>query len=285
MASTLPSSGPREVRNREPATTRRHLLTARGSLDVTPRVVLRLPDLDALSAVAIGPPHSAKRRRLDSAHVVERADSANDSADSNSAKGEITQQWVRLLRAPVLKGAPPWLVGGATFLGKALITLQQPKMALAAIVAIALQLAAVLAMLVGNGKTDVESNAGLNHAGTPVAVQAGPNDPIQTPHTVFGGGPSQPPQTLPGLDAENLPPWPTDANAPTLAGPLPAPSGAAMQPAKLGDVGAPTLAPAQRFAPPSSSTPTLETSDAAAGKPKAKLQGTIKKISTRGTTP
>ena len=54
-------------------------------------------------------------------------------------------------------------MGGATFLGKALITLQQPKMALAAIVAIALQLAAVLAMLVGNGKTDVESNAGLNN--------------------------------------------------------------------------------------------------------------------------
>lgn len=308
MASTSPPAGSREVRNRETAAARRHLLTTRRSADVVPRVVLHLPDLDALSAVAVGPPHSATRRRIDAAHIVEEVVSSTKgpfgggATSAGGSQGETAHQLIRLLKAPLGKFVPPWLAGGAALFGKVVVLMQQPKMALAGVLAIALQLIAILVMFVANGKNEAPT-AGPNtpNNGAPVVVSAGPNDPIQTPFTVFGSAPPTPPNTLPGLDPNELPTWPSDPRNSTLAGPLPAPTGNnANLPAKLGDAAVPTPAPPRSLLPPPVSTgttpaapptlagpkpgPSLETTDAAAGKPKARLQGTIKKIS-RETSP
>src|SRR5689334_7550629 len=124
MASTSPPAGSREVRNRETSAARRHLLTTRRSADVVPRDVLHLPDLDALSAVAVGPPRSATRRRIDAAHIVEEVVSSTKGPSNGGAtsaggsQGDTAQQLVRLLKAPLGKFVPPWLAGGAALFGK-----------------------------------------------------------------------------------------------------------------------------------------------------------------------
>jgi hypothetical protein len=256
-------------------------------------VVLHLPDLDALAAVALGPPKSRARRRVDAPHFESSARSEENVAATPAAAGDSSRQLVRLLRVPLLKLAPQLLAGGGAALGKTLVLLQKPKMALAAVVAIGLQLAAVLAMFSDNGTND----GGANSAQTavplvqmPIAVHAGPNDPIQTPATVFGNTPALPPQTLPGLTAEDLPASPGEGRTPQLVGP--SSPAASNQPAKLVPPTESTSAQTPTLAPPAlpqltspKVAPAVRTGDAAAAKPKARLQGTIKKISTTGTTP
>jgi hypothetical protein len=261
--------------------------------------------LEALSAVALGPPTPAARRRVDSGHTETRAQEsfAKPTTAVPVADGDSSQNLARLFRALPGKFAAQWLTGGPTMLGKTLVLLQQPKMALAAVVAIGLQLAAVLAMLTGDGKTNSNPSAAVDApaAAVPLAAQGGPRDPIQTPMSVFGGGPVTPPQTLPGLDAHDLPAWPGETTLPSLAGPS-VPSSQANLPAKLAPAAErlPTPAPPVR-APNAAissgdSSPMLpqlsglksrsdETAEVAGGKPKARLHGTIKKISTRGATP
>jgi hypothetical protein len=249
-------------------------------------VVLHLPDLEALSAVALGPPKPTTRRRVDSAHTVEALDDESPKATPDSA-GTI-RQVAQLFRGPLTKLVPQVLTGGSV-LEKTIVLLQHPKLLIAALVAVGLQLAAVLSLLSGIGKNDVSTTPGSSsNVVTSIPLpKAGPDDPIQTPLSVFGG--PAPPQTLPGLDPDNLPAWPNDGGR-GLA------DSKANQPARLEptEVRTPTLAPTpptngplptlpQLSGPATSASP--KTADAAAAKPKARLQGTIKKISTGGATP
>jgi hypothetical protein len=277
-----------------------------------------LPDLDALSAVALGPPQTSARRRVDPPHVATAARSDEHFAEAPARSAVSVADGAQVVRVPKAQLLAQWFADGGATLGKTLTMLQQPKMALAAVVAIGLQLAAVLAMLTGTSKNDGGPDAGQTAPPVvemPFAAHAGPNDPIQTPLTVFGGAkPSVPPQTLPGLDPAELPAWPGDGAAPQLVGPTTAPTAQANTGAKLAAppaVQVPTLAPptmnlpgmnspaitSPAITPPVIGTPTLpqlsgpkvapavRTDDTAAVRPKARLQGTIKKISTTGTTP
>src|SRR5688572_7433148 len=257
MSSSSLQSGPSRDTARATAVTRRHLLTSHGSQHAPPSVVLHLPDLDALSAVALGPPQRSARRRVDAPHYVTANRPDENNAAAPTAEGDPTRQLLKILRVPLLRSAPQWLAGGGAALGRSLVLLQQPKMALAAVVAIGLQLAAVLAMFSGTGKHDATDGAaggaGSPGVSAPIAVHGGPNDPIQTPATVFGGSPALPPQTLPGLDAEDLPAWPGAGSAPKLVGPSALPAAQANQPAKL----APPAQQSPTLAPPTLSAPTL----------------------------
>lgn len=294
MSSPSPTIGSPSERRRTSAPTRRHLLTSPGSPAAPPRVVLHLPDLEALSAVALGPPKPT-RRRIDRAHTVEAmADDAETNAATKEHAGPF-RQIAQLLRGPLTKAVPEVLSGGGALLGKTLIVLQHPKLLIAALVAVGLQLAAVLSLLSGVGQdgTTSPSTDGATNIVTSIPLpKAGPDDPIQTPLSVFGGPTPTPPQTLPGLDSHDLPTWPSDT---ALSGPA---ESKANQPARLEPTAErkPTLVPApvsssngplptlpQLSGPAPSSN--LKSADATTSKPKARLQGTIKKISTGGATP
>jgi len=308
MSPTSPQPEPRKPR--EVPVSRRHLVTARGSQDAAPRVVLRLPDLDALAAVALGPAQPATRRRFDAAHHGDVADRSTkrtlptlEPSETTTTTTTITTQsaLTHLFRIPAGKLLPAWTVGGATVLGKTWVLLQQPKMALAAVMAIGLQLAAVLAMLTGGGNTASKSPTDDVLAAPSVVFPgplqpAGPYDPIQTPATVFGRPAA--PQPLPGFGPGELPAWPGDQPVPKVAGT--AMPGEANRPAKLSSGGAPIPPPAlgapgaggsysgnlstnqSRLTEATMSR--LQSGDAQAERPKARLHGTIKKISTSGIT-
>lgn len=295
MASPSPLPDHRTTRKSIATPTRRHLLTSAGSQAVPPRVVLHLPDLEALSAVALGPPKPTARRRIDSAHAVEAtADDSDESVATKEHAGTI-RQVAQLLRGPLAKVVPEVLTGGGSVLGKTLLLLQHPKLLIAALVAVGLQLAAVLSLLSGVGKHDATTTAPSSSSSVVNSIplpKAGPADPIQTPLSVFGGTGATPPQTLPGLDPNELPAWPEEPNTKGLA------ESKANQPARLepSTAAAPTLAPTPapstkgplptlpQLTGPGPST-SLKSADAATSKPKARLQGTIKKISTGGATP
>lgn len=283
MASLLPTSGSRTERRSATAPTRRHLLTSHGSPAAPPRVVLHLPDLEALSAVALGPPKPT-RRRIDSAHTVEAvADELPSTATTTDGAGTV-RQVAQLLRGPLTKLVPQVLTGGGSVLEKTLVLLQHPKLLIAALVAVGLQLAAVLSLLSGIGKHAAPTTTPGSSSSVVTTMplpKAGPDDPIQTPLSVFGG--PTPPQTLPGLDPHDLPAWPNDANSGGLA------ESKANQPARLEPTPAPPtvhgpLPTLPQLSGPSPSTP-VKAAEASASKPKARLQGTIKKISTGGATP
>lgn len=240
---------------------RRQLITAHGAKEMpTPRVVLHLPDLDALQTVALGPVRpSGSRRRIDAAHDVEptanrssRKPDAKISADDGSSD-DVASPLLNLLRIPIKK----WLStegAGKLTAGSLVVLMQQPKVMLGAIVALGMQLAAILAMLGGGGSTaDKSSSPATPTAGESVAhthgnTSHGPNPqsatdqrgdhrhaahdhrPIQTPLNAMTAdgkpfaGPSllPAPQSLSGVDPKDVPPWqapmtnlPTPSAAPT----------------------------------------------------------------------
>jgi hypothetical protein len=249
---------------REPSVrvVRRQLITAHGAKEMpTPRVVLHLPDLDALQTVALGPVRSGgSRRRIDSAHDVEptakrttRKQEAKKGEDSEKAELPATPL-LNLLRVPLKK----WLTtegAGKLTAGSLVVLMQQPKVMLGAIVALGMQLAAILAML-GGGTADKSANSPTpagdvahshshgSHGPEPrISPAPKPADqhaahdrrPIQTPLNAvtadgkpFAGPSLLPaPQALSGIDPKDLPPWQapvTNLPAPTRNATIAAPS-------------------------------------------------------------
>ena len=233
----------------------------------TPRVVLHLPDLDALQTVALGPVRPSTRRRIDAAHGVEPTSlrtGRSKEARYLAEEGEETpaSPLLNLLRVPVGKWLAP-LASGKLTAGSLVALLQQPKVLLGAIVAVAMQLAAVLAML-GGGSSDkhaptVASSGSTTPAGahTDRSGDRGGHEHaldqhadhrhglIRTPLNTLTSdgkpfiGPSllPAPQSLSGVDARDVPPW----QAPVATLPPPA----ANNPATLRSetVAAPTAAP------------------------------------------
>lgn len=254
---------------------RRALLTARTAADKPPRVVLHLPDLDALSAVALGPAKPTSHRRLDQRHALPTAptSSARQSDDDQAPRSsQVAPILTTLLREP-LKKFVPQLASGGVNVAQWIAIIQQPKMILAAVVAVGLQLAAVLAMLSGNkdaGPTPSGSRE-TDMAGAPAQTapySRGPLEfgrPIQTPLTTA-------PESLSWENAARTPPppWPQTYPAPQpLPGPVvvaqpTAPSVAAggaefHQLPQFPTGGAPTMAPPVSLpalaGPPTSSVP------------------------------
>ncbi|MCE9606131.1 MAG: hypothetical protein K8U03_14640 [Planctomycetia bacterium] len=246
---------------------RRQLITSRGSQEMpTPRVVLHLPDLDALQTVALGPARPTSRRRIDAAHGVEptsgrsgRSRDAKKSHDSEEAPA--ASPLLNLLRVPLNKWLPPLAAGklNAGSVGQLVVLLQQPKVLLGAVVAVAMQLAAVLAMLGGGATTTDKSTPAPTPAptGNMNIAQSQSVVPTTTPHEQHADhrhgpirtplnaqhsngqpfiGPSllPAPQSLAGADAKDVPPW----QAPSAQ--LPPPSAA---PVRNETVSTPTAAP------------------------------------------
>ncbi len=295
------------TRDRAAAVSRRHLLTTRGSPETPPRVVLHLPDLDALSAVAIGPPRPASRRRVDPPHTVmqELAAAERPETKSHRVASAVRKQLVDLVRAPVGQVIEQVAPNGKLSLPRLLIVMQQPKLLLAGVAALGLQFAAIIAMFTGGSTTidpAVDPSGAPQMAMPQVSMPSpssmiGGNGPIQTPlsapQTLFGtpiGPPGSvlvaqpalpPPQPLPGLDSRDVPPWATGNSAnvstnsgsgPQIAPPL------ANQP---GSLSAPSL---PQLGPNPSASPVLRSSDAGV-KPRARLEGTIRRASISETAP
>jgi hypothetical protein len=270
----------------------RRPLTVRGVQDLpAPRVVLHLPDLEALTSVALGPPQPAARRRVDPPHVVQSAAEPETSAQTVPAAGAASAgpSLVNLFKVPLDKLTAQNLVQGSKKLGQIALWLQQPKMMLAAVAAVALQLAAVLAMLTGTGEKPAAPTGDgprRNEHGQPGGGIVDHRRPIQTPMNApsqyspiqnFGpgyGGPQRgpvsvaqpsPPQPLPGVQTDELPAWP-GAEGPSLVG-------SSANTAAGGGSAATTIAPG------GNSTPATAVGESArtAG-PRPKLRGTILKV-------
>lgn len=253
---------------REPSVrvVRRQLITAHGTKEMpTPRVVLHLPDLDALQTVALGPVRpSGSRRRIDTAHDVEptakRTTRKQELKKVDDDKAESpASPLLNLLRVPLKK----WLSSegaGKITAGSLVVLMQQPKVMLGAIVALGMQLAAILAMLGGGGSSADKSShpsGDVAHSHTheshrqesrPVpAPNSGDQQvahdrrPIQTPLNAvtsdgkpFAGPSLLPsPQSLSGIDPKDVPPWqapvtnlPTPKPAPTRSEAVAVPTGA-----------------------------------------------------------
>ncbi|MBL9092261.1 MAG: hypothetical protein JNL96_13630 [Planctomycetaceae bacterium] len=310
MSPNIPSSSNEPGPVGSVRVARRQLLTARSGHDLPPpRVVLHLPDLNALDGVVLGPPKPAARRRIDSAHVEpqnQRSQPREEGPTNHSSSGA-APTLATLLRGPLDKLAPQ--LGGATTIekiGKLIVLVQQPKMLLAALVAVGLQLAAAWAMLTG-GTTTTESTP---KDAVPLAQDAAPQTspspapgmlpdfgrtvvrdaPVRTPASVLGPGPTlapslPPPQNLTGPSNEDLPNWasPT-ASAPVATQSVP---GVAAELPPL-----PALPAAPAAGPPSPVQSTTAAMTAApAEKPvtkpaKVRLVGTIlKKSSSNRETP
>lgn len=290
---------------------RRQLLTARSNSELPPpRVVLHLPDLNALDGVVLGPPKPITHRRYDAAH-----DGANATAQKArtpqteqepTTLGPIAPTLANVLRVPLGRLAPK--LASATNLeriGKLIVLLQQPKMLLAAVVAAGLQLAAVLAMITGQAPPDGSTKSPTYGTDSHVATGAPAGAPavdakgnvLRTPATIgFGLPPSPggipptgnvagpalvpslpPPQNLPGATPGELPSWQA---APNIVG---APDASPTS-------GRPTLAPPPPTGANATNAATTETSTvakpASASRPtRAKLVGTIKNLSTSGARP
>jgi hypothetical protein len=290
--SPTPRSVSEDAARGEPVRPARRPLAVRGVQDLpAPRVVLHLPDLEALTSVALGPPQPAARRRVDPPHVV-RAAVESESAAKTAGTASTGPTLVNLFKVPLDKLTAENIVQGGKKLGQIALWLQQPKMMLAAVAAVALQLAAVLAMLTGTGDKPAQPTGDgprrNEHA------QHGPQGggivdhrrPIQTPVNAPGqyspmphygpgyGGPQRgpisvaqpsPPQPLPGVQPDELPAWP-GAAGPSFAG-SPADS-----PANRGSA-------ATTIAPQGNSTPAMAVGESArTNGPKPKLKGTILKV-------
>lgn len=257
---------------------RRQLITSRGSQEMpTPRVVLHLPDLDALQTVALGPIRPASsRRRIDTAHDVEptsnRANRKRDTKKTSEVEEAPASPLLNLLRVPINKWLPPLGSGKLSVgsVGQFVVMLQQPKVLLGAIVAVAMQLAAVLAMLSGGGTATDKSTSPTTTGGAIANTPSRPassgmltpsnsgfvggqnvgdqhaghsHGPIRTPVNVminngqpFAGPSLMPaPQALSGVDAKDVPPW----QAPVAT--LPAPTSTNVATPKSESVAAPTI--------------------------------------------
>lgn len=316
MAST-PSSQNSADRDRAAPVTRRQLLTARGSQDAPPRVVLHLPDLDALSAVALGPPRPAERRRFDAAHAVvaDRHEDRTDAKAESKTKplsAAVKQQLFELAKAPVGELYQQVAPNGKLSIPRLVVLLQSPKLLLAGVMAIGLQFAAILAMFTGgsvpdpNASTDTVAGAPSvslpQVSWPPASPSVGAPGPIHTPLSApnsfapslpgTGSGPTivaqptlPPPQSLPGLKAGDVPPWGDDKVAQPAV--LPAPTAATPSPTEIGSANAPAslTAPSLPNMGTVRTTPAVQTSDAGAKKSKVRLQGTIKKASVTETSP
>ncbi|MBA4015957.1 MAG: hypothetical protein C0483_02085 [Pirellula sp.] len=274
---------------------RRQLLTARATSEQPPpRVVLHLPDLNALDGVVLGPPKPITHRRFDAAHTADDAyppPSRETQADARQKAPVRTEPTLaNVFRVPLGK-LMPQLASGTTLekIGKLIILVQQPKMLLAAIVAAALQLAAVLAMFVGEGTTSDQTKSPADdhhdhHDHGHVAAHAdghfkgfvpttGSSGQIRTPASTGFATPSAP--STPGTSGSVAGPTLAPTLAPTLPPPQSLPGAAPGEelpwqaPANMATSGAPTLTPPK-----------------SAGKPtRAKLVGTIKSLGTSGATP
>lgn len=267
---------------------RRQLLTARATSEQPPpRVVLHLPDLNALDGVVLGPPKPITHRRFDGAHTADDTYPSSSRTPREDSRAEAPARTAptlaNVLRVPLGKLVPQ-LAQGTTLekIGKLIILAQQPKMLFAAIVAAALQLAAVLTMFTGEGtpgdQTKSHDDGHHDHGHVAAhsdehfsgfAPSAGSSGRIRTPASVGFASPSTP-STSGNVAGPTL--------APTLAPKLPSPQnlpGAApgdlpwQAPAEMATSGSPTLAPPKT-----------------AGKPtRAKLVGTIKSLGNSGATP
>ncbi|MGC3967151.1 MAG: hypothetical protein QM775_07190 [Pirellulales bacterium] len=194
---------------------RRQLLTSRSTSDLPPpRVVLHLPDLNALDGVVLGPPKPIAHRRYDAAHTAAeeggrrrgqktreaRDRDGDDDVREKSAPTPIAPTLANVLRVPLSELAPKWAdATNIQRLGRLIVLLQQPKMLLAAIVAAGLQLAAILAML--TGQTPPDQTKTPNNGGTQVATAPAPSiphthshgdRPIHTPASMGFGLPMMP---------------------------------------------------------------------------------------------
>jgi hypothetical protein len=295
---------------------RRQLLTRTASELPPPRVVLHLPDLNALDGVVLGPPKPAAQRRFDAAHTADEARMRGsrperDSYKSRAADDEdhmmpqpVEPTLANVLRVPLGQLAPKLLdTTNIQRIGKLLVLLQQPKMLLAAIIAAGLQLAAVLAMFTGQAPTDQSKSPNSGGGGhSQVATSGpsgGPGGGHRHPERINGGGSIRTPASmgfgLPQLPAggsappENVAAAPQAANgpgAPTLPPPQSLPGAS---PSELPSWGGPNLAGAPTAAPaPGSIAVTAGTASPAtsANKPtRAKLIGTIKTLSNDSPAP
>lgn len=290
--------------------TRRQLLTTRGSQETPPpRVVLHLPDLEALSAVPLGPPRPAERRRIDAAHAVvaERHDEKSESK-TNPLSAAVKKQLFDLAKAPVGQLYEQVAPNGKLSIPRLVLLLQSPKLLLAGVAAIGLQFAAILAMITGGGTPDPNSastDGAQQVVGAPgvslpaTSPMAGSPGPIQTPlsapnlfapslpgsgsPTVVAQPTLPPPQSLPGLKQGDLPPWGGDKIAPLVGtGDL----NSANAPATLAAPSSPTpTLSLPSIGPTVRTTPAVQTSDAGIRKPTVRLQGTIKRASQTEITP
>jgi len=311
MSPNIPSSSNEPGPVGSVRVARRQLLTARSGHDLPPpRVVLHLPDLNALDGVVLGPPKPAARRRIDGAHVEPHQPrlATREEGQANHSSSGAGPTLATLLRGPLDKLAPQ--LGGATTIekiGKLIVLVQQPKMLLAALVAVGLQLAAAWAMLTG-GTTTTESTP---KDAVPLAQDAAPQTspspapgmlpdfgrtvvrdaPVRTPASVLGpgGGPTlapslPPPQNLSGSSNEDLPNWASPTATPPVA--IQQAPGIAAELPPL-----PALPTAPAAAPSPIESPTAAMTAAPAEKPvtkpaKVRLVGTIlKKSSSNGETP
>jgi hypothetical protein len=201
---------------------------------------------------------------------------------------------------PLDKLTPENIVQGGKKLGQLALLIQQPKMLLAAVAAVALQLAAVLAMLTGTGDTS-SNNSGDGGRHRDAAPRGVPivdhRHPIQTPIN----GPSQyspmlptfgsqrgpisvaqpaPPQPLPGVRSEELPAW--GAEGPSLVTtpdgvPLAPPTGLAA-PDNRTPAGSTRATPVGQSGAAVSGSTGSGNGSGAAGAVKPKLKGTILKV-------
>ena len=181
-------------------------------------------------------------------------------------------------------------VQGSKKLGQIALWIQQPKMMLAAVAAVALQLAAVLAMLTGSGDTVPDGADSHNHARSPHGAPiVDHRRPIQTPLNAPAGqyspmlpnfGPGRgpvsvvqptPPQPLPGVNTDELPAWP-GADGPSLVGSPPG--------TPVNSTSAPTPAPHNGLQGGSTRATPVGHSGGAGGNggAKPKLRGTILKV-------
>lgn len=269
---------------------RRQLLTARATSEQPPpRVVLHLPDLNALDGVVLGPPKPITHRRFDGAHTADDAypsSSRGPRDDSRTDAPSRTEPTLANVFKVPLGKLVPQLAKGTTLekIGKLIILAQQPKMLFAAIVAAALQLAAVLTMFTGEGtpsdhaQSPVDDHHDHDHGhvvvhsdahSTGVAPTRGTREQIRTPASIGFATPSNP-GTSGNVAGPTL--------APTLAPSLPPPQG--LPGAAPGDL--PWQASADMVTSGSPAVAPPKT----AGKPtRAKLVGTIKSLGTSGATP
>lgn len=298
---------PEDARRGPPVrSVRRTLPTARRAGEpAPPRVVLHLPDLEALSAVALGPPKPGPHRRIDAAHATPAGPTrprpaAVDDGDASTAS-DVGPTLTTLLKEPLRKLVPQ-LAANPQSLGQWIVLLQQPKVLLAAVVAVGLQLAAVLAMITGQKETSPAAHPPGAHEvaeGRPAHVSGGrqPLDfgrPIQTPISAVPGAlptdggaggpaiswsmpagsaasgpivvahPAAPQSVQPNIEMREVPAWP-GAAGPTLAAPSAAPKTQADAPSSTG-----------------AATPALTVG---ATSSRAKLRGTIKKSTAAEKTP
>lgn len=264
---------------------RRQLLTRTASELPPPRVVLHLPDLNALDGVVLGPPKPAAQRRFDAAHTADEARTRGSRPERDSYKSRaaddddhmmpqpVEPTLANVFRVPLGQLAPKILdTTNIQRIGKLLVLLQQPKMLLAAIIAAGLQLAAVLAMFTGQAPTDQAKSPNSGSGNSQVATSGPGVGPIaghRHPDRINSGGAIRTPASMgfglpqipsggsaPSENVATAPSAPTGPQAPSLPPPQSLPGA---NPSELPSWGGPSLAGAPTAAPavPTDGAPAL----------------------------